>query len=141
MTKLLFSILILISINLYAMKEIETEKEIQICPSSPNCVSSMTKSADHKMDAINIEGNEDEVYEKVRSVVLKMNRTKEIKNDHKGLHFTFTSLIFRFTDDVYFYFDKNTSLLHFKSQSRVGYSDLGANKKRMEAIASQLESK
>lgn len=35
---------------------------------------------------------------------------------------------------VEFYFDKEKELIHFKSGSRIGYSDMGLNKERYEKI-------
>ena len=47
---------------------------------------------------------------------------------------TFTTFLFRFTDDVEFLFDDEKKLIHMRSASRVGYSDLGTNRRRCEAI-------
>jgi uncharacterized protein (DUF1499 family) len=43
-------------------------------------------------------------------------------------------LIFRFVDDVEFWIDAKNQVIHFRSASRVGHSDLGANRARMESI-------
>jgi len=50
------------------------------------------------------------------------------------LHVEFRSTLFRFVDDVEFVIDEPQGLIHIRSASRVGYSDLGANRKRMEKI-------
>jgi len=50
------------------------------------------------------------------------------------LHAEATSLIFRFRDDVEFVIDQQANVIHFRSASRVGHSDLGANRVRMEEI-------
>ncbi|PZO25782.1 MAG: DUF1499 domain-containing protein, partial [Betaproteobacteria bacterium] len=41
---------------------------------------------------------------------------------------------FGFVDDVEFRIDQGSGLLHVRSASRVGYSDLDANRKRVEQI-------
>ena len=46
----------------------------------------------------------------------------------------FTSLIFRFVDDVEFLLDENEHVIHVRSASRVGHSDLGANRQRVERL-------
>jgi uncharacterized protein (DUF1499 family) len=54
----------------------------------------------------------------------------------------FVSKIFRFVDDVEFYFpDKKSKelLIHVRSASRVGYSDLGVNRMRIEQIRRKLK--
>jgi uncharacterized protein (DUF1499 family) len=57
------------------------------------------------------------------------------------IHAEFTSAVFKFVDDVEFYFlvkDVNTTIIHIRSASRVGYSDLGANRKRIEKIRAKF---
>jgi len=50
------------------------------------------------------------------------------------LHATASSPRFGFVDDVEFLYDPAAGLLHARSASRVGYSDLGTNRRRLEAI-------
>ena len=54
-------------------------------------------------------------------------------NTDEFLHIEFTSKIFRFVDDVEFYFDE-PGVIHFRSASRIGHSDMGVNRDRMEEI-------
>ena len=54
------------------------------------------------------------------------------------LYAVFTSPLMRFKDDVEVYIDESSNLVHFRSASRVGYSDLGVNRKRYEAFALAL---
>ncbi len=54
-------------------------------------------------------------------------------------HFTFTSRLFGFVDDLEIYFPKDfPGKLLIRSASRVGHSDIGANKKRVEKIRGLL---
>ena len=55
------------------------------------------------------------------------------KDDHY-VAATFTSSLFKFVDDVEARLDKENSLIHLRSASREGYSDLGVNAKRIAAI-------
>ncbi|WP_300157643.1 DUF1499 domain-containing protein [Solidesulfovibrio sp.] len=50
------------------------------------------------------------------------------------LHATASSPRFGFVDDVEFLYDPAAGLLHARSASRVGYSDIGANRRRLEMI-------
>jgi len=50
------------------------------------------------------------------------------------LHATQSSSRFGFVDDVEFLHDPEAGLLHARSASRVGYSDLGVNRRRLETI-------
>ena len=49
------------------------------------------------------------------------------------IHIEVTSRIFGFVDDVEFYLNE-PGIIHFRSASRIGYSDLGVNRERMETI-------
>jgi uncharacterized protein (DUF1499 family) len=46
-----------------------------------------------------------------------------------------------FVDDVEFYVDGSQKVIHLRSASRVGYWDLGVNRKRMESIRTEFERK
>ena len=51
---------------------------------------------------------------------------------------THTSLIFRFIDDIEVLFDDQNRVIHIRSASRVGYSDRGVNRARVEALREAL---
>jgi uncharacterized protein (DUF1499 family) len=105
------------------------------CPDKPNCVISLDENSSHFMPALAYTGSLQSARKKIKDVVLGMPRTQLIKEEPHYLHFTFTSRILGFVDDVEFAFEKDAKVIHFRSASRVGYSDLGANRKRMEAIS------
>jgi len=47
--------------------------------------------------------------------------------------------LFRFVDDVEFYFEDQEKVIQFRSSSRLGHSDLGVNRKRMETIREKFD--
>lgn len=104
------------------------------CPESPNCVSTQTDQADKKMEAIPFAGDPQKALAAIKMVVAKMPRTELKTETENSLHFTFTSAIFRFVDDVEFLVDSENQAIHFRSASRTGYSDLGVNRKRMSQL-------
>ena len=63
-----------------------------------------------------------------------MPRTRIAEDDGYYVHAEFRSRVFRFVDDVEFLLDDATGQIYFRSASRVGRSDLGVNRRRMEAI-------
>ena len=79
-----------------------------------------------------------EVMERVAKVLQQYPRVQILELSENYLHATFTTRWLRFVDDVEFWADHTTALLHFRSASRVGYSDLGANSRRMEQVAQRL---
>jgi len=109
------------------------------CPKSPNCVSSQAGDESHRMDPIPYQASLNEAREQVRGIVLSMPRTKIVSETQDYLQAEFRSLIWRFVDDVEFLFDDDAKRIHFRSASRVGHSDLGVNRKRMETLRRMFE--
>lgn len=109
------------------------------CPNSPNCVSTQATDQQHKIEPIGFDGSPDDAMTQLKAVVAAIPRMKIITQTGSYLHAEVTSLIFRFKDDVEFFIDPNAKVIHFRSASRVGYSDLGANRARMENIRKAFE--
>ena len=78
--------------------------------------------------------------ERIKSVIAEhFSQATLVTEKDDYLHYEFTSLIFRFVDDVEFLIDADQQQIDFRSASRVGHSDLGANAKRMRKITSLLK--
>ena len=111
------------------------------CPDKPNCVISFKAAAikdGQYLEPFQGSGNKVHDYQKLLRILKKKSRVKIVKTNDNYIHAEFTSAIFRFVDDVIFYFGENKKV-HFRSASRVGYSDLGANKKRIEKIRFEFQ--
>ena len=104
------------------------------CPDSPNCVSSQTEKKDHAIAPLSYNGSYLEAKQTLLSVITSLPRTKIIADNDRYVHVTFTSRLMRFVDDVEFLFDDANKQIHMRSASRVGYSDLGVNRKRVEDL-------
>jgi uncharacterized protein (DUF1499 family) len=104
------------------------------CPSSPNCVSSQATDARHRVEPITYTGNAAEAMRRLRGVIEGMPRTRIVNASDSALRAEFTSRLFRFVDDVDCIADPAAGVIQIRSASRVGYSDLGANRSRVEAI-------
>jgi len=109
------------------------------CPKSPNCVSTQAPGPKHKISPLHFKESLDEAKAKLIRVIASYPRTKIILNEGNYLHVNFHSLFFRFVDDVEFLIDEKTKTIDFRSASRVGYSDLGANRRRMEEIRKRFQ--
>jgi len=109
------------------------------CPNKPNCVSSESSPSDnHSIAALPITpGMGEEPLLKVKEVIELLGGDVNFSND-QYMASTFTSDLFGFVDDVEFRIDQGSGLLHVRSASRVGYSDLDANRKRVEQIRALL---
>ncbi len=111
------------------------------CPSSPNCVCSFEEKSDEKhfIEPYTYTASEKEAMAKLKDILEGMPRTKIIEESENYISVECTSLIFRFTDDVEFFVDSANKLIHFRSASRVGHSDLGVNRKRINSIKEKLK--
>ena len=110
------------------------------CPNTPNCVSSQSSDLDkqHKIDPLTYRSTSTEAMLNLKSVIQSMERTKIITETSDYLYAEFTSGLMGFVDDVEFYLDPNANIIHVRSASRLGQSDLGVNRKRVEAIRAKL---
>ena len=112
------------------------------CPNKPNCVCSEYKDdANHYIDPISIPQNITfDTFSLLKNVIQDMGGNVHIKSDNY-LAATFTSAIFKFVDDLEIRIDSTQKVIHIRSASRVGYSDMGVNKKRTELLKKLFNNK
>lgn len=114
--------------------------QLSPCPDMPNCICSQyANDPDHYAEPMRFKGSVAEAKNKLKKLLLAMSRVTLADESERYLRFEFTSLIFRFIDDVEFVFDEKAGTIHFRSASRVGYSDLGANSSRIKEIRASWE--
>ncbi len=101
------------------------------CPNSPNCVSTRSTDAKHRIEPLAFQGGTTETMTALVEVANRMERTTIVSRRERYLHVEYRTKM-GFVDDVEFLLDERTRTVHFRSASRVGYSDLGVNRKRME---------
>jgi uncharacterized protein (DUF1499 family) len=104
------------------------------CPSSPNCVSSLAEDTVHRIAPLPFSGAAAAAIDRLAGIVRSLPRASVITSTENYLHAEFTSAVFRFVDDVEFLADESAGVIHIRSASRVGSSDFGVNRKRVEAI-------
>ena len=108
--------------------------ELPACPDKPNCVSTQATDDAHRAQPIPYTGGMEAAKQKLLGVLDGLPRTKRITDEGGYLHYTFKTWPIPFIDDVEFLFDDDAKLIHYRSASRVGHSDLGVNAKRMAKI-------
>lgn len=116
-----------------------SDHKLSPCPSSPNCVSSLSTDPKHSIEALRHSGSRDEARRRILAVLDSQERARVTQTDDNYIHAEFRSLIFKFVDDVEFYFPEEDDIIHVRSASRVGYADFGANRKRVEQIRRDFE--
>jgi uncharacterized protein (DUF1499 family) len=111
-----------------------TGGKLNPCPASPNCVSSQASDEAHRIDPLSYSGSLAGAKDKLEKVITSMKRARIVTTRDNYIHAEYTSAMFRFVDDVEFYFDDAVKTIHVRSASRLGYSDMSVNRKRVESI-------
>jgi uncharacterized protein (DUF1499 family) len=112
------------------------ENRLPPCPSTPNCVSTQAERAWQRMEPIPYQGSLSAARERMLRVLRALSRTTLVEEGPAVLRAECRTLIFRFVDDVEIRFDDAAKLIHFRSASRLGRSDFGVNRRRMEEVRS-----
>jgi len=109
------------------------------CPNSPNCVSTQAEDREHWIAPLSVTSNAIPPIDLLAEIVREMPRAKIVEESNTYLRAEFRSRIFRFCDDVEFYVEPQSDRVHFRSASRLGHSDLGVNRDRMELIRQKFQ--
>ena len=125
------------------MPELGVENDkLKQCPQSPNCVNSQAKDKEHFIEPLSVNATPPETKNYILKILNELKQAKIVVVEDNYIRAEFVSTIFRSVDDVEFYFpDENSKelIIHVRSASRVGYSDLGVNRKRIELIRRKLK--
>lgn len=114
--------------------------KLAACPDSPNCVNSQEQNELHKIDPLTYTTPKTEAIAKLKEVINSLPKTKIITETEDYLYAEFTTPLMGFVDDVEFYLDDVAKVIHARSASRLGKSDLGVNRDRIETIRAKFSS-
>ncbi|NJK53148.1 MAG: DUF1499 domain-containing protein [Leptolyngbyaceae cyanobacterium SU_3_3] len=109
------------------------------CPSTPNCVNSQTTDQPHGIAPLRYTSTPEEAFANLKQTIQAQPRTKIVGESENYLYAESTSQLMGFVDDVEFYLDKNAGVIQVRSASRLGESDLGVNRQRIESIRTALK--
>lgn len=108
------------------------------CPASPNCVSSDAADPEHAVAAFELSVPAKRAWPVVRRAVAGLPRTQIVTETPDYLHAECESRIFGFVDDLELQLRPDEDRIAVRSASRVGYGDLGVNRRRVESLRSEL---
>lgn len=112
------------------------------CPGTPNCVSTSSSEVSTRIEPITLRTSPAAAIEDLSRIVLAMPRSRIVTSSANYLHAEFRSRFFGFVDDVEFWVDDGQGEVAVRAAARVGRSDLGVNRKRVEQIRkSYMESR
>jgi uncharacterized protein (DUF1499 family) len=86
------------------------------------------------MNPIPFAQSAEQAQQQLEAAIQSMPRSRIVTSNTGYVHAEFSSLLFGFVDDVEVAIDEAEQLIHFRSASRAGRSDLGVNRKRMEQV-------
>lgn len=108
------------------------------CPGTPNCVSTDATDAQHVIPAIPFRGTPEAALANARHALLQEPRTRIVLEAPGYLRAESRSRLFRFVDDVEVAVDGAARVVRFRSASRVGRSDMGVNRARMQRFTARF---
>lgn len=107
------------------------------CPSAPNCVSSRADDERHRIEPLCFSGDPDAAFTRLKRIMSLRPDTTIVKETERYLWVEFRTRL-GFVDDGEFQLSPEQRCIHVRSASRVGYSDLGKNRSRLEEIRSRF---
>jgi uncharacterized protein (DUF1499 family) len=108
-------------------------------PKTPNAVSTQTTYPEKLVEPMRFKNSINESKEKLLTALKRYGGYTISKDEGNIIQLVFMTKVMRFKDDAVFYFDEEEKLIHFRSASRIGYSDMGLNRKRYEEIKKYYE--
>jgi uncharacterized protein (DUF1499 family) len=106
---------------------------LRSCPNSRNCVCSERSESSAFIASLPLKGSVENSWKRAKAGIKATGGVIQ-RQEPTYLWATYTTSIFRFVDDVELRLAGEQGVIHLRSASRVGYADLGLNRKRMEAL-------
>lgn len=113
--------------------------KLSACPASPNCVVSQGADESHAIAPISYTGDRDDVKETLVKVLGVVPRTEILAQTDDYIRAKSTSRLMGFVDDTEFYLPEDEAVIHVRAAARLGESDLGVNRRRIEQIRLALQ--
>lgn len=103
-------------------------------PSTPNAVSSQSTDPARHVAPLMFKASREATHQALIDAAMKWGHARIVVDQPDYLHIVFSTPTMRFRDDVEFYLDSTRGKVDIRSASRSGYSDMGLNRTRYEAI-------
>lgn len=117
----------------------KSDARLAPCPGTPNCVSSDSPDTSHHVPPLILNQSPDTVWTDLVDVVSGLPRTRIVSQSENYLHAECSSAVFGFVDDLEFDLREADGLIAVRSAARLGQSDLGVNRRRVEKIRQILK--
>ena len=111
-----------------------TDRSQSPCGDKPNCVSTQDKRAEYNLTPFTLTNSAN--IDAIEQIALELPGAKTAVKEGNYIRVECTSKIMRFVDDLELKVEGDQLIV--RSDSRVGYSDFGVNRKRAEQLRSLL---
>lgn len=118
--------------------EATIKKRLPPCQDTPNCVSSQATDKLHYISPLRISGDPKTAWLALRDAIKVRDRMVITHETEDSLHAEATSLVLSFVDDIDAFLDLEAGVIQIRSSSRIGHSDFGVNRKRIESFRQEL---
>lgn len=111
--------------------------KLKPCPDSPNCVSSM-EDGDHRIKPLKVYETQSRNQDRIVAFLQEQYDASVIERSDTYLRMTISTTL-GFIDDLELRYSSDKNLVHIRSASRIGHSDLGVNRQRIEKLREHLK--
>lgn len=114
-------------------------EQLAPCPDKPNCVSSFAADDGHAIDAIAFSGSVTNAHVDLLAALTSLPNVTIETEEPNYVHATTRSRLMGYVDDNEFLIDEQAGLIHVRAAARLGQSDMGANRARVETIRGMVQ--
>lgn len=107
-------------------------QQLKPCPSRDNCVSSQERGSRYEIQPLRFKGSPREARDHLLRIITSRPGARIVAADAEHIKVEFRTRWLRFVDDADFLI--GNGVVEVRSASRLGYSDFGVNRKRIEEI-------
>ena len=111
-----------------------TDGKLASCPASPNCVVSQGADEEHSVAPITYSTDRATALKNLVDIIGVVPRTKIVQQSDDYILAESESRLMGFVDDTEFYLPKGENVIHARAAARLGESDLGVNRRRIEQV-------
>lgn len=115
---------------------ISDDGSLHRCPESPNCVSSLDTDDVHQIDVLQL--GESTTIADIAASLQTLPHVTVVTQQDNYLHATYKSRVLGFIDDLELQVTEKPGVFDVRSAARLGVSDLGVNRERVETLKTRL---
>ncbi len=104
------------------------------CPATPNCVVSQSADEEHAIAPISYSSDRTTARQNLIDILGVVPRTKIVEQSDDYVLAESESRLMGFVDDTEFYLPTGEKVIHVRAAARLGESDLGVNRRRLEQM-------